>query len=31
MRKSRYPDEQIAAALWQVDTPGSEITRKLGI
>ena len=33
MRKSRYPDEQIAAALRQAEagTPVAEITRKLGI
>lgn len=33
MRKSRYSDEQIAAALRQVEagTPVAEITRKLGI
>lgn len=33
MRKSRYSDEQIAAALRQAETgtPVAEITRKLGI
>gem|GEM_PF-724752 len=33
MRKSRYSDEQIAAALRQAEggTPGADITRKLGI
>ena len=33
MRKSRYSDEQIAAALRQAEigTPVSDITRKLGI
>ena len=33
MRKSRYSDEQIAAALRQAEigTPVAEITRKLGV